>query len=168
MGEETEDAKAVVDGDENYAPRGPRITVHRYLMAVAVEIGSAMYPESHGKLPRRIANGIRRCPDVQIQAVLALNGLLLPIELIAVERPDGIARLPADITEFVSYLDALPLHDGLRTFPTEVTHRWRSVRNASENSHPTCCGRNALYHSSLYFHHGTLCPGQSCHQAYCQ
>ena len=168
VGEESEDAQTVVDGDENHTPFSPCIAVHRYLMTVAVEIGPAMYPESHGQLARRISDGIRRCPDIQIQAVLALHGLLLPIELIAVERSDGIARLPTYITESVGYLNAFPFPDGLRTLPSEVANWWCSVWNASEYGYFTCCRRNALYHSSLNFNCGALSPGKSRHYAHCQ
>ena len=168
VGEEAEDAQAVVDGDENHTPFSPGITVHRNLMAITVEIGPAMYPESHRQFARRISDGICWCPNVQIQTVLALHGVLLPIEFITVERSDGIAWLPADVAEGVSHPDTFPLHDGLRTFPPEVTNRRCCIRDTSENGHVTCCRGNTLYHSSLNFYCGALSPGKSRHQASCQ
>ena len=138
VGKEAEDAQTIVDGDENHTPLSPCITVHRNLMAIAVEIGPAMYPECHRQFARWISDGICRCPDVQIQTVLTLHGVLLPIELIAVESADGIAGLPADIAESVSHFHALPLHDGLRTLPSEVAYWWRSVWNTSEYDYFAC------------------------------
>ena len=66
VGKKTEDTQAVVDGNENHAPRSPCVTVHGHLMAIAVEIGSAMHPESHRQFALRSADGLRWRPYVQI------------------------------------------------------------------------------------------------------
>ena len=87
VGKESEDAQPVVDGDEYHASFCPGVTVHRNLMSITVEISPAMYPESHRQFTLLIPNGIRGCPDIQIQTVLALHSVFLPIELIAVEGP---------------------------------------------------------------------------------
>ena len=138
MSQESEDAESVVDGDKYHATAGPCITVHRYLMSVAVEVGSAMHPEGYWQFSVRLTYGTGWCPDVQIQAVLALNGLLLPVELIAIKCADGVTRLPADIAECVGHLDTIPLHDRLRTLPSEFTNGWGCIRDALEHGYLTC------------------------------
>ena len=77
------------------------------------------------------------CPDVQIEAVLALHGVFFPIKLITIEGADRVAWLPTDVAESVCLTHTLPIHHWLWPFPAEIAH-WRCrIRNASEHCYLT-------------------------------
>lgn len=132
-------------------------------MAIAIEIRTAMNPKSYGQLTILMANSLRGCPNVQVQAVFALYGLFFPIEFIAIECADGIAWLPTDIAESVCFFHAFPFHDGLWTFPTKFSNGWRCIRDASEYGYFTRGRGYALHLSSLDFDNGTLSPYENGH-----
>ena len=70
--------------------------------------------------------------------VIFLNGSPKAHGNTATDLYDGVTRLPADIAEGVGHLDTIPLHDRLRTLPSEFINGWGCIRDALEHSYLTC------------------------------
>ena len=63
VAQESEDAQAVVDGNQDNVSLGPFVSVHGYFIAVSIHIGAAVDPQGHrqlGVLAQRLCRG----PDV--------------------------------------------------------------------------------------------------------
>ena len=144
VGQEAEGAQAVVDGDEDDAPLRPFVSVHGHFVAVAVHECAAVDPEGDGKSGFRLADGLGRGPDVQVQAVLALLRCPFPVELVAIEGTGRIAGLPGDAPERVAGTDAFPRLHRLWCLPAEAAHGRGGIRDAFEDGDLGVFGGDAL------------------------
>src|SRR3954469_12826757 len=122
MGEKTEGADAVVDADEDHAfPRKVLAVVDGRRSGTERE-STAINPNQDGKFFR---GGLRRRPDIYVEAVLA--HVVLAVALV------GIG------TELIGGANAFPMSSRLRSAPAEVTDRWRSEWDAFENDESGYC-----------------------------
>ena len=127
MRHESEHAEAVVDGHEDHVLGSELVTVELGLEAPAFAQSSAMDPHGDRKLGVRLS----RCGriDVEVQAVLAVRGLLAIAPFIGIAS--GIVRdLESGMAEPVTYLHTLPRNDGLRLFPAQLADRRSGIRYA--------------------------------------
>ena len=155
MAQESEDAQAVVDGNQDYTSLGPFVSVHGYFIAVAVHIGTAVDPQGHGKFGV-LAQRLGRSPDVQIQAVFAFFGRAHPVKLISVKSAGLVAGLGGNGAEGVADPDALPGLYGLWSLPAEISYRSCGIGNAFENGDTGGLGRDSLNLSAFYGEDGVL------------
>src|SRR5262249_10345931 len=82
---------------------------------------AAVNPDHHRALFTRFG----RRPHIQIETIFALFAWLR-----VKKRALRIGRLRTICPEVVALANSLPRDDGLRRFPAQVAHRWRSERNA--------------------------------------
>ena len=154
MGQEAEDAEAVVDGHEHHAVVGELLTVELGLGAPAFAVAAAMNPVRDREFLAGLAGGRR--PDVQVQAVFtALRFLAIaPFGEIAAGIVDGLV---AGMAEAVGLHHAVPRNDGLRFLPAEVANRRRGVRDAFVRDDTRDVGRHALDLTTFDGQHRDLC-----------
>ena len=154
MGQETENAKAVVDSNQYHALLGPYFSVELGLPAPASGVAASVNPHCHGEFLVRLA----RCggPHVQVKAVLA-EFRVRHIELAGPGVGGIVRRLYGSGAEGVGNLHSLPGNYGLWFFPTQITNRWRCKRNSLVNVYPFDRGFYALYLSSFNGQDRILC-----------
>ena len=71
MGEEAEDAEAVVDGNKDDSSFCPGFAVHFRLEAPAGSVTAAVNPHCNRQLGVSLAKGLGRSPNIEVEAVLA-------------------------------------------------------------------------------------------------
>ena len=156
VGQESEDAQAVVDGDEDDAAGGPFVPVHGNLVAISVLEGASVDPEGHGKA-RLLTQGTGRGPDIQGKAVLVHVGRALPVEFVSIEGAGRIAGLPGDGTEGITGDNPLPGLDGLRFGPSQIAHRRLCIADAAEHADIGLILRgHALQQAPVHFDHALM------------
>ena len=134
VAQEAEGTQPVVDGHEDHPAACPGVTVHGHFMAVSVHVSASVDPHGYGQPGRFLADRTRGRPDIQVQAVFTLLRRAFPVELVPVERPRGVARLPGNGAEVGALPHSLPGRDGLRGLPAEVPHRRCRIGNPLINN----------------------------------
>ena len=137
MGQEAEQAQAVVGVHDDDAARGEVRPVVDGHVAAARREGAAVDPEEHGQ-PLRGAR--RRRPYVEVQAVLADRAADQVLLRPGAEAVAGRPVLLAVGAERVGLADAAPREGGLRRAPAIRPDRRRRVRHA-EVGHDASPGR---------------------------
>ena len=124
MREKAQRAEAVVDRDEDLALLDERNALIQRLVAEAALEAAAVDPEMHRQV---LARRVRRRPDVQVQAVLALRVVQKRV------HADEPAVLDAHVAERRAIAHARPGRGRLRRAPAQRAHRRRRVGNAAEH-----------------------------------
>ncbi len=120
MREEAEDAQTIVQRHHDDAvTRHVHAVIERLLGRTAV-IAAAMDPYHDRK---RLALGLRRRPDVEVEAVFAFG------------EGDPGRRLPAGLRESRRRAHARPRHDRLRRAPAQIADRRRGIGDAEPDAH---------------------------------
>ena len=156
VGQEAEDAKAVVDGDEDNTTLGPCIAIHGTGEAVAAHIGTTVYPHHYGQFGLGFADGRFGSPHVEVEAVLGAGPGIVPVEFLTVERGGILLTLRRDVAPGVGHLDALPGFDGLRQLPAKFANGRGSVGDATEERYARLMTVDALHLAALNIDHGSL------------
>ena len=154
--QEAEDAKAVVDGDEDDTTLGPCIAIHGTGEAVAAHVGSAVYPHHDGQLGLGMTDGGFGCPHVEVEAVLGAGPGIVPVEFLTVERGGILLTLRRDVAPGVGHLDALPGFDGLRQLPAKFANGRGSVGDATEERYARLMTVDALHLTAFDLDDGSL------------
>ena len=146
MGQEAENAEAVVEGHEDHVLGTPLLGVELRLGAPALAIAATVDPEGHGELLAGLAGSLG--PDVQIEAVLAVRGFvaIAPLGGVTAGIVDGLI---ARMTELVADLHTLPGHDRLRLLPAEIADRRRCIRDSAINNDARDIRRHTLHLSAF-------------------
>ena len=142
MNEETKHAETVVDRYEHHVLGTPFLSVKLGFRAPSLTVTAAVNPQGYGKFLADLSRSL--CPDIQIQAVLAVGCFLAiaPLGEVAARILNGLI---AGMTESVTNLHALPGHDGLRGLPTVLLDGWSSIGNATIYKHVRMViGQNTL------------------------
>ncbi len=130
MCEEAEHALAVARRHRHYSVACHRLTGIACLRATAGIQSAAVEVDQHGQL---LVHALRRCPDVQIQAVLTL---LLAAQAHVAER----VALHGVVAELLGGAHAAPVLHRLRSLPPQVTHRRLCERHAAKHFQPRLHG----------------------------
>ena len=148
MSQESAHTEAVVDGDEDDVASGEGGAVKLHLIAVAVLIGSAVYPDHHGQLVAPL--GLGRLPDIEVEAILAHRGCLTLIELPPVERALLLAALQRGSAPGVASAHTLPRLHRLRGLPAQVAHGRGGIGNPLVHDDVRSIRLHAFYLSAIH------------------
>jgi hypothetical protein len=135
MSKEAERAESVGDADHDNALLRQLLAAVGWDGRTTDAEAAAVDPYQNGDMGRC---GLCRCPDVEVEAVLA----------------GGYSRnaLKALGRELVGVPNAVPMRGWLRSFPTEIANWRSSERNASINCEPIfdCSLQQALFNLCLW------------------
>ena len=142
MREKPENAQAVIDADHDDAFR-------RKVLAVVTRLGTrsrlkpaTVEPHHHRQA---IPRGLRRRPDIQVQAILAHR----PVGPVA-ENHVGINwRLHTAWSELGGFANAFPRLYRLWRSPSQCSHRGRGEGNPAEDANARRCRSHALNDPAL-------------------
>ena len=149
MGEEAQQAEAVIDGHEDDAALCPGFPIESRIIAAAAGVCATVDPQGDRKFSRRLADRFGRRPDIQEEAVFTGRRQRLDLELFIVEGTGLTAALDRRSAEGVRHLDAFPRDDGLRGFPAEITDGRSRIRDALEDHDIRILGQDALQQTAL-------------------
>ncbi len=156
MGEESEYAETIVDGDEHDVFVSPFLSVKLGFGAPAFAVAAAMNPESDGELLVSLTGG--GGPDIQVEAVLAIGRFVTVTPLGGIAA--GIVNsLITGMPEFIGNFHALPWDDRLRSLPAKCFNRRRGIRNSAIDVHSFEIGFYALDLSTVNREDRTRCLG---------
>ena len=142
MCQETKQSETIVEGDEHSSVLRPLYPVHLRFVAPSCDISSAMDPQGDRQFLARLPR--RRCPHVEVQAVLAEFRIPVEEELRRVATRSMIC-LHSRMAEGISCLHALPGHYRLRFLPAQLSDRRCGVRNALVYCNAGDVGSDTLY-----------------------
>ena len=139
MGQETEDAQAIVEGDHHSPVPSPLLSVHLGFEAPSGRVASSVDPEGHREFLPGLSGG--RSPDVKVEAVLAEFGISVEEELRSVTT-GSMGDLPGRMAPGIGHFDPFPGNDRLRFLPAEIPDGRCGERYAFINCH---AGSPGLY-----------------------
>ena len=143
----------IVDRDEHHILCGPLLSVELRFCTPSFAIAATVNPQSHRQLLVYVAR--RLGIDVQIETVLTIRRLVAipPLRGIETRIVNGLVTR---MSETVTLADALPGHNRLGLFPTQVANGCCSIRDAFIDIHIRVVAGHTLNLTTLNLQHGSL------------